>query len=228
MAAPVVEICVESASGAVAARRGGANRVEICAHREVGGITPDSVEIANVCRLLDVPVHVLIRPREGGFVYNAEEFAVMTASVRSAKEIGASGVVIGMLHLDGTIDRERTAALIALARPMSVTFHKAFDATREPISALDTLIALGVERILTSGQAPTAREGLDLLAALVRHAGGRIAIMAGGSITVEDPPALRASGVREIHAGSCVVSDGQTDPELVRRLVAAWSGNRPG
>ena len=111
---------------------------------------------------------------------------------------------------------------------MSVTFHKAFDATREPIKALETLIALGVERVLTSGQAPTAREGLDLLADLVRHAGGRIAIMAGGSVTVEDLPALRASGVHEIHAGSCVVSGGQTDPQLVRGLVAAWSGNGPG
>ena len=104
MAAGVVEICVESASGAVAARRGGANRVELCASRAVGGVTPDSVEIANACRLLDIPVHVLIRPCEGGFVYNAEEFAAMAASVRRAKELGTSGVVIGMLHLDGAID----------------------------------------------------------------------------------------------------------------------------
>jgi copper homeostasis protein len=221
--AAAVEVCVESAAGALAAEAGGASRVELCADRSVGGLTPDPAETARACGALSIPVHVLIRPRAGDFLYSPPEFEAMGRQVAEARRLGASGVVLGLLHPDGSVDRGRTAALIARARPAVVTFHKAFDVTPDPFAALDVLIGLGVERVLTSGHAPTAREGLARLAGLVRHARWRIVIMAGGAVTEADLPALRAAGVDEVHSGSSVAPGGTTDPDRVRELVAAWS-----
>ncbi len=197
-----VEICVSDVPSAVAAHEGGADRVELCANLGEGGTTPSAGTIAPACRLA-LPIHVIIRPRGGDFCYLDVEYEAMRHDIRVAKTLGASGVVLGLLHPDGTVDRERTAALIEIARPMSTTFHNAFDMTRDPREALETLIGLGVDRILTSGGTRSAWEGRDRIADLVRLAGDRIVLMAGGGISAEDVPRLiAATSVREVHVGS--------------------------
>ena len=221
----LIEICVESAAGARSAGLGGADRVELCHDRAVGGVTPSTEAIAAARRALEVPLHVLIRPRAGGFFFQKGEIARMVEEIATARTQGASGVVIGALGPSGAVDREATARLVERARPLSVTFHKAFDAARDPFEALEVLIDLGIDRVLTSGQAEAARDGLSTLARLVQSASGRIAILAGGGVTLDDLPGLAASGVGEIHAASCVLdADGRTDPERVRSLVNAWRG----
>ena len=214
-----LEVCVTTAASASAAERGGADRVELCDDLSVGGVTPTPAEARDACRRLTIPVHVLIRPRAGDFVYAPDEFDRMLRQIDAAKSLGASGIVLGLLADDGSVDLARTSALVARSRPLSVTFHKAFDETPDPFDALDALAALGVDRVLTSGQAPTARAGLPLLARLVRHARGRIAVMAGGSLTPADVSPLLAAGLDELHTGSAVLIDGATDPAKVRAFA---------
>jgi len=201
MPAPIlVEACVDSIESALAAARGGAQRIELCANLVEGGTTPSAGTLA-ICRArLDIPIFVLIRPRGGDFLYSAAELAVMLEDVRRAKQAGAQGVVVGVLRADGAIDSDRTRELVATARPLHVTFHRAFDVCRDATHALETLIGLGVERVLTSGQAATAPEGAETIAALVRQAAGRIAILPGGGVTPDNVAALvRATGVTEVH-----------------------------
>ena len=219
-----VEICTDTILGAVAAEQGGADRVELCSNPAVGGVTPSLGAIVVTAGSLAIPVHVLIRPRGGDFIYTRSEFDAMECDVASAKP-WAAGVVLGLLTKNGRVNRARTAELIAAARPMTVTFHKAFDAADDPLRALDDLIELGVDRILTSGRAPTAREGLVLLAELKRRAAGRIAILAGGSIAEADIPRLIGAGLDEIHLGSAARVDGLTDAAKVRRIMD-WSRHR--
>ena len=200
-----IEICAGDLESALAAARGGADRVELCDNLAVGGTTPSAGTIAEACRRLTIPVHVLIRPRAGDFLATEAELAAMRHDIETARRLGAAGVVLGLLLEDGTIDRQRTAELVDLARPMSVTFHKAFDQVGEPEKALDTLIALGVDRVLTSGCRPTALEGIDTLSTLVERSRGRIAILAGGRITAHCLELVVArTGVREVHLGSTV------------------------
>jgi copper homeostasis protein len=208
----------ERAGSAIEAGQGGADRVELCADLSVGGVTPAPGEVAEACRLLAIPVHVLIRPRGGDFVYSADELALMEQDIEVARAHGAAGVVVGANRADGTIDAPALARLVARARPLSVTYHKAFDVLRDPVEALRELSRLGVDRVLTSGQAATARAGLPVLADLVRQ-GARTAVMAGGQIREEDLPDLLAAGVREIHVGSAVASAGRTDAGRVRHLA---------
>jgi copper homeostasis protein len=198
-----VEICVGDVESAIAAEAGGADRIELCDNLAVGGTTPSVGTIAEVCRWLSLPVHVLIRPRAGGFVYSDRELAVMRRDIEAAIALGASGVVLGVLDAEGRIDRERTAELIGLARPLSVTFHKAIDQARDPLESIEALITMGVDRVLTSGGRPTALEGCEILRGLVDRAAGRVAVMAGGRLAVDHLAAvIRHSGVREIHLGS--------------------------
>ena len=219
-----VEICTETILGAIAAEQGGADRVELCSNLAAGGVTPSLGAVVVTCGGLAIPVHVLIRPRGGDFVYTRSEFDAMECDVVSAKP-WAAGVVLGLLTKNGRVNRARTAELIEAARPMSVTFHKAFDAAADPLRALDDLIELGVDRVLTSGRAATAREGLALLADLKRRAAGKIAILAGGSIAEADIPRLIGAGLDEIHVGSAALSEGITDAAKVRRIVE-WSRHR--
>ncbi len=198
-----VEICVGDVASAIAAESGGADRVELCDNLAVGGTTPSAGTIAESCRRLSIPVHVLIRPRAGDFVYSEPEIAVMRHDIEVARALGAAGVVLGVLTPEAAIDRELTATLIALARPMCVTFHKAFDQTQEPIAALDILIDLGVERVLTSGGRPTAFEGIEVLANLVDRAGNQITVMAGGRLSTSNLESIIRQGrVRDVHLGS--------------------------
>ena len=195
-----VEICVDSATSAFAAQRGGADRVELCDNLLEGGTTPSAGCIRIVRRGLKIGLQVIIRPRGGDFLYNAEEFEVMREDIRMAKELGADGVVIGCLTAEGDVDRPRTKELITLARPCNVTFHRAFDMCRDPRQALEELILLGVDRVLTSGQEASCVEGLELLATLNKQAAKRIIVMPGGGLTPRNiQKVVVATGVSEVH-----------------------------
>jgi copper homeostasis protein len=221
-----VEICVGDVASAIAAEFGGADRVELCDNLAAGGTTPSSGTIAVSCRRLSIPVHVLIRPRAGDFIYSEPEIAVMRHDIEVAKALGAAGVVLGVLTPDADIDREMTAALIALARPLHITFHKAFDQTHDPLGAIDILIALGVERVLTSGGRPTALEGIELLSNLVERAGGKIAVMAGGRLSTSNLEAvIRQGRVSDVHLGSAASRTIEDTMRLPSRdgSETAWS-----
>jgi copper homeostasis protein len=179
----LVEVCVDSVACAIAADRGGADRVELCANLLEGGTTPSAGTIATVRGKVSLPVVVLIRPRAGDFLYTGAELEVMRRDIAIAKDHGAAGIATGVLTSSGRIDADVMRALISEARPMSVTFHRAFDLTNDPMEALDQLIELGVDRVLTSGAAPSAERGMDTIARLVEHARGRIIILAGGGVT---------------------------------------------
>jgi len=195
-----VEICVDSAAGAFAAERGGADRVELCDDLLEGGTTPSAGCIKVVRRGLKIGLQVIIRPRGGDFLYDDTEMEVMRQDIQMAKDFGADGVVIGCLTAEGDIDQARTGELIQLARPMNVTFHRAFDMCREPVKALEELISMGVNRVLTSGQESSCLEGLELLCTLQKQAAGRIIVMPGGGITPRNIQRIVSdSGVSEVH-----------------------------
>jgi copper homeostasis protein len=193
------EICVDSVDAALAAQEGGGDRVELCADLLEGGTTPSAGTVQLTLARLRIPTNVIIRPRGGDFCYSDAEFEVMRRDIELVRSWGASGVVIGILHPDGTVDGERTRALVETARPLSVTFHRAFDVTRDPYEALETLIGLGVDRILTTGQEGTALEGLEVIADLVRRAGDRVIVMPGGINQRTAARIVAGSGAREFH-----------------------------
>ncbi len=194
------EICVDSVEGALAAQAGGAQRVELCDNLLEGGTTPSAGTIALARQHLAIGLNVIIRPRGGDFCYSDIEFAVMQYDIAQAKQLGANGVVIGLLNPDGAIDKTRTAQLVESARPLSVTFHRAFDMARDPNQALEDLIDLGLDRVLTSGRENSALEGLDLITALVQQANGRIIVMPGGGVNERNlKKIVTQSGVHEVH-----------------------------
>jgi copper homeostasis protein len=196
-----LEICAGSLHSALAAQAGGAQRIELCDNLEQGGTTPSPGIILQAVKLLKIPVFVLIRPRPGDFLYSDEEFKAMRDDIRYCKEIGTKGVVLGILRSDGYIDLDRTAELVELARPMQVTFHRAFDMTPDPFRAMEEIVSLGIDRILTSGQQATAVEGAALIRELVQIANSRITIMPGSGINEENVVELiQNTGVREVHA----------------------------
>jgi copper homeostasis protein len=195
-----IEICVDSVEGAMAAERGGADRVELCDNLLEGGTTPSGGCITLARQRVRIGLQVIIRPRGGDFLYSNTELEVMAADVRMAKELGADGVVIGCLTPAGDLDRERTARLIELARPLNVTFHRAFDMCRDPEQALEELIQMQVQRVLTSGQEASVIEGLELITKLQRQGAGRIVVMPGGGLTPRNVRrVVQASGVSEVH-----------------------------
>lgn len=196
----ITEICVDSVESAVAAQAGGANRVELCDNLLEGGTTPSAGAISVARELLVIGLQVIIRPRGGDFLYSDIEFETMRRDIETAKRLGADGVVIGILTADGDIDVERTKRLVDLARPMSVTFHRAFDVARDPFAALDALIALGIDRVLTSGQEDSGIEGAELICELVRRAGDSITILGCGGLNERNIARFVAqTGVSEVH-----------------------------
>ncbi len=196
----IYEICVDSVAGVRAARDAGAHRVELCAGLIEGGITPSRGMMREARKVSGIKLHAIIRPRGGDFLFDDDEFAVMEADIEAAKAEGADGVVIGLLTAEGAVDVARSRELIARARPLSVTFHRAFDMSRDPIEALEKLAGLGVDRVLTSGQEATVLEGLPLIAELIRRAGKRIIIMPGGGITARNVERIVAAAKpKEIH-----------------------------
>ncbi len=220
-----IEICCGSIQSAANAKAGGAVRVELCQGLVEGGTTPSPATIQYAVRELGLKVFVLVRPRGGNFCYNELEVKTMEEDVAFCKEAGASGIVVGFLHPDGSIDTELTRRFVELSAPLPVTFHRAFDECADPLNALEQIIECGCARILTSGCKPTAIEGAEMLQQLVKQADGRITILAGSGVTPENAVALREkTGVKEIH-GSCKKTrpDGawETDAEEVRKLIEA-------
>ena len=218
-----IEICCGSIQSAANAKAGGAVRVELCQGLIEGGTTPSPATIQYAVRELGLKVFVLVRPRGGDFCYNELEVKTMEEDVAFCKEAGASGIVVGFLHPDGTIDTELTRRFVQLAAPIPVTFHRAFDRCTDPLHALEQIIDCGCARILTSGCEPTAMEGADVLQQLVKQANGRIKILAGSGVTPENAAVLREkTGAPEIH-GSCKITraDGawETDAEQVKKLL---------
>lgn len=234
-----VEIAVQDPAGVEIALAAGADRVELCSALGVGGLTPSAGMIATAvaaARAAERPgfVHVLVRPRGGGFVYTDAELGLTIADILAARQAGASGVVVGALTVSGDVDRIALEAMVGVAGPLEVTFHRALDASRDPLSAIDTLSELGVRRVLTSGAASRSVEGVETLAALVERAAGRIQVMAGGGVAVADIPALAGVGVDAVHlsARTTVVGTASgpgggdatydaTDAEVARAAVAA-------
>jgi copper homeostasis protein len=208
-----IEACVESLEAAVAAAAGGAQRIELCANLAEDGTSPAAATLAACLSQLAIPVFVMVRPRPGDFRYSARDHTIMLDEIRRVKDAGAHGIVTGALLPGDTIDRTRVAELIAAARPLPVTFHRAFDECPDPAQALETVIALGASRVLTSGRAPTAPEGAAAIARLVRFAAGRIGILAGGGINGDNVAGLvQTSGVREVHLST-------KDADKIRRVV---------
>jgi copper homeostasis protein len=199
--APIlVEACVDSVASALAAERGGARRLELCDALFDGGTTPSAGMIAACKEAVSIPVFVMIRPRGGGFVYSDSERDVMRRDVVVARELGADGVVLGGLRPEGVVDLDLVRFLMDSARDLPVTFHRAFDLTPDLEASLTSLADAGVQRILTAGGATTAADGVTTLAKLVRKAGSRLTVMAGGGVREENVrPLVSVSGVHEVH-----------------------------
>ena len=196
----LVEAAVDSFAGALAAQAEGAHRIELCGPLHDGGTTPSAGLIARCSDELLLSVHVLVRPRSGDFVYSEDEILIMEKDIAVAKELGADGVVIGALTREGEVDASVMSRLIAIASPMRVGFHRAFDQVRDQDEALELLVSLQVDLILTSGGAKTAMDGAARLKSLVDRAGDRVGIIAGGSVTKANAAALvKRTGVRTIH-----------------------------
>ena len=203
------EVAVDSLESARVAQDCGADRAELCADLGIGGITPSLGALELAVERLKIPVHVMIRPRRGDFLYTDAEFEAMARDIALAKSAGAQGVVFGLLLADGRIDRARTDKLTRAARPLSVTFHRAFDMCRDPLAALNELMDLGVDTLLTSGQARTAEAGVSLIAALVARAAGRIDIMPGAGINAGNIARIAAAtGARTFHFSARETVDG--------------------
>ena len=199
----ILEICAGSVESAIAARDGGAQRIELCAALEVGGVTPSAGLIAEARKVNGLTLNVIIRPRGGDFLYNEYEVACMEEDIRTCRSLGVDGVVIGALTAEGDVDSAACQRLINAAEDMSVTFHRAFDMCRNPQKALEELIALGCHRVLTSGQAATAQTGIPLLKELVKQADNRIIIMPGCGVNSNNAAKiLQATGANEIHASA--------------------------
>ena len=195
-----LEICAETPQACDAAREGGADRIELCSALSEGGLTPSHGLIRAAMRRSGLPVHVLLRPRAGDFVYSEAEYETMREDLRHAAELGAAGVVLGILRRDGSVDRERTGAMVALAAPLPVTFHRAFDRSSDLPEALETIIGCGCARLLSSGGETTATEGAAMLGKLTRQAAGRLRIAAGGGIRLGTAAALIGQARVDLHA----------------------------
>ena len=225
----LLEVCCGSPDSVAAAVAGGARRIELCAHLELDGLTPPMEWVRDAkTRYPDLLVHVLIRPRAGDFVYAAEETDTMVLQIREALEAGADGIVIGALTPAGDVDLALLKRLISVipAGRASVTFHRAFDVCRKPFDALEQIIGLGCDRILTSGQQPTVVEGADMLRALRQRARGRILILPGGGVTPENAArVLAGTGCVEIHASASETIDGKkiTSAAKVAAILQAIS-----
>ncbi|KZC21371.1 MULTISPECIES: copper homeostasis protein CutC [Rhodanobacter] len=199
----MLEIAANSVASALAAQEGGAGRVELCTALELGGLTPSHAQIALARERLRIPLVVLIRPRAGDFLYSELECEAMQRDIETCVSLGCDGVVLGVLDANGEVDMPRCRALIAAAGKLGVTFHRAFDLSRDPARALEDIVALGCERVLTSGAQASAVDGATLIRELVTQAAGRLAVMPGAGITAQNIAALAAAtGAREFHASA--------------------------
>lgn len=212
-----LEVCCGDLQSVRAAIEGGAHRVELCEALELDGLTPSEAMMESAIGM-GIPVQVLIRVREGDFVYSKDEICKMRNDIRLARKLGAAGVVIGALMPDGSIDEEAIRCMMDEAEGLSVTFHRAFDVCRKPEEALEKIISLGCHRLLTSGQATTAEQGIPMLKKLVEQADGRIIIMPGAGVNPQNASRiLEETGALEIHGS--LRKNGHTSAELVRATL---------
>lgn len=221
----VFELCAESLDACLLAKASGAARIELCSDLNVDGLTPSHALIRQAVEQSGVPVYVLLRPRAGDFVYTDREFSLIQEDLRHAKELGVAGFALGLLHADGSVDVARTRELVALASPLEVTFHRAFDVTPSLPDALEEVIRTGCHRILTSGGAATVFAGASALAELVKLAHGRIQIAVGGGLRSEGAASLaNTTGARHFH-GSVrhrnAAQQQQVDPKDIQHLIAS-------
>lgn len=201
MITPLIEIATSDFATTKAAVKGGADRIELCANLYEGGTTASYGTIKQCREAFNIPIFPIIRPRGGDFLFSDEEFEIMQSDIKSCKNLACNGVVIGMLSANGQIDLAKVAQLVALAYPMQVTFHRAFDCCADPFVAMEQLIELGCQRILTSGQCTTAPEGVQLISQLQKAAKGRIIIMPGSGIRRNNIQSLfKMTGCSEFHA----------------------------
>jgi copper homeostasis protein len=197
----ILEIATSDFETTKAAVHGGADRIELCANLAEGGVTPSYGTIFQCRENFDVLIYTMIRPRGGDFLYTEDEFEIMLHDVKLCKQSGCDGIVTGLLNMDGSIDEKRLSVIVEIAYPLGVTFHRAFDRCRDPFEAMEKIIAVGCERILTSGQKPTADEGLELIRELDLAAEHRISIMPGSGIRKENIRMIaEKTGCKEFHA----------------------------
>lgn len=215
----IFELCAETMQACIAARDGGADRIELCSALSEDGLTPSHGLLQEAILQSGLPVHGLVRPRGGNFVYSDAEIAVMERDVLHMRELGAAGVVLGLLKANGTVDAEATRQLVELARPLKVTFHRAFDVTHSLEYALEDVIAAGCDRVLTSGGQSDALQGADILAELVAQAGERIEVAIGGGLRLVNAAELaQRTGASSFHGSLSV--DRTPTAEDVRSMVA--------
>jgi copper homeostasis protein len=195
----IVEVCANSYLSALNAKKARADRIELCTELAVGGITPSYGLIKKVREDIDIPTNVLIRPRSGDFTYSNVEFDIMKQNILYCKEQGCNGIVSGVLNTNFTIDTKRTKELIDLANPLSFTFHRAFDWVKSPFNALEQLIDLGVDRILTSGQETTAEKGISLIEKLQTKARNKLILLPGGGISRANILQFKNAHFKEVH-----------------------------
>jgi copper homeostasis protein len=231
----LIEISVQSAEAALAAERGGADRIELCEKPEVGGVTPNVALMRAVRRQIHLPVFAMSRPRGGDFVYTNGEFAAMKRSIQVAKESGMDGVVLGVLRKDRRVDIKVARELVEFARPLPVTFHRAFDVCADLRRGLEDVIHTGAARVLTSGGATGAAEGAAMLAELVSAARGRIIVVPGAGINVFNIQSVaRVTQATEIHSGLSSLMGRNAGPEkfeegvleLVQRVRESRAASR--
>ena len=216
-----LEIAAFDPASALRAAEAGADRIELCRDAEAAGLTPPLAWIGEVTARVSVPVVVMIRSHANGFAFTKAEHAAMRDAAREALAAGAAGIVWGALRTDGTVDESALCALVEAVAPMPVVFHRAFDAARDQVEALDTLMACGATRVLTSGGAPTALAGADRLAELIRYAGDELTVMPGGGIRASNvAEVLRRTGARAIHSGASAPGHAMVDAAEVQRLGA--------
>jgi copper homeostasis protein len=222
-----LEVCVDSIECAIAAERGGASRIELCDNLAEDGTTPSIGLISEAVTLLAIPVNVMIRPRGGDSVYSDREFSVMLRDVQAVRALGAHGVVFGILTADGRIDTARAKILAAAARPLDITFHRAFDEVSDHHAAIDAIRDAGIGRILTSGGSPSVSDGFDALHTLAARAGDAVSIMPGGGVTGGlIPQLLSIPGIHELHVSgaakrSVVRTAPNTGAVMQRKIVDA-------
>lgn len=223
-----IEICATNLASTQAAKAAGATRIELCSALEVGGVTPSAGLIRAAVRESGLPVHVLIRPREGDFFYSKSEVKIMLDDIRTCKKLGAAGVVVGVLKKNGTLDLPILKKMLAAARPMEITCHRAFDCTPDPAAALENLIELGFDRVLTSGQTESAFDGRFLLKKLVEQSAGRIQIQPGAGITSENIGEIRrATGATNFHFTAKTRVLQKTSARRIENLPPEYWGSDP-
>ena len=210
----LLEICACNFQSVLNAENAGAHRIELCSELAVGGLTPSFGLLKHTINNSKIPAFVLIRPRSGNFTYSESEFEIMKQDIQLCKELGFAGIVLGVLNHDNTIDFKRTCQLIELSKPLAFTFHRAFDWVPNPFDALEKLIDLGANRILTSGQANSAENGIELLKQLKIKAKNRITILSGGGINVQNAKLFKDNGFTEIHASATSLIKVNEQPKI--------------